>query len=93
MDEEAAADAAPPLIYCNGGVRFPASGERCDPTTTPAEGYCRTKDCRSGCEDECRCNTNGRWDCIVFCRDNYGCGKLPLCGVGETCAGDSGVSD
>jgi hypothetical protein len=68
-----------PIVDCK--ERFPVNGERCDTTTTAPNAYCRARSCNEGCEDECFCRGTGRWECLLYCRDQLGCGSTPLCGV------------
>ena len=93
LDDETArgadASAQTPLVGCESG-RLPKTGERCDPAEIPADGYCRLSPCSTKCDDECFCRSDGRWECRLFCRDDFGCGTPPLCGV--SCAVDAGSS-
>jgi len=77
-----AVDASGPAVECT--ERFPLNGERCNTTTTAPNAYCRARSCNTGCEDECFCRGNGRWECLLYCRDELGCGTTPLCGVNCT---------
>ena len=69
-----------PIVSCESS-RMPQNGERCDPTTVAPAAYCRLGSCTTQCTDECFCLPGGRWECRLFCRDSFGCGKPPLCGV------------
>ena len=85
LDDETAAKAdgaiAPgPLVACDG-TRAPKTNDRCDSTEVPEDAYCRAGSCDKQCVEECFCKS-GRWDCRLFCRDSFGCGTPPLCGVG-----------
>jgi hypothetical protein len=71
--------ASAPIVDCK--ERFPVNGERCDTTTTAPNAYCRARSCNKGCEDECFCRGTGRWECLLYCRDELGGGSTPLCGV------------
>ena len=91
-ESAATADAAAQqaVVSCTS-ARLPKSGERCDTSEVPAAAYCRLGSCDKQCEDECFCRSNGRWECLLFCRDSYGCGTTPICGV--NCADAAVVVD
>jgi len=75
----------PDAIVTCSSTTLPKTGQRCDPSAVPATAYCRLISCDTQCGDECACGADGHWRCTNSCRDWYGCGTPPLCGVG--CSG------